>query len=59
MVLHLQEMDELRLPPASFDHIIEVLFRLLDETVDALLVCEDAVLLCVLEHTQVRFAWHE
>lgn len=59
MVLHLQQMDELWLPPASLYYIVEILLRLLDEIVDALLVCEDAVLLCVLEHTQIGLARHE
>lgn len=52
-------MDEFGLATATLDDLAQVLLWLLHKLVDALLICEDTVLLGVLKDTEVRFARHE
>ncbi len=59
MVLHLQQVDQLGLATATLHHLVQVLLRLLDELVDGVLIGEDAVLLCVLEDSQVGLSGHQ
>jgi hypothetical protein len=51
VVLHLQEMDKLGFATATLYNLGKVGLRLLDEVVDTVLICEDTVLLLVLENT--------
>jgi hypothetical protein len=52
-------MNELRLASAPFNDFIQVLFRLLNKLIDAVLICKYAILLSVFKHTQVRFSRHQ
>ncbi len=51
VILHLEQVDQLRLPATPLNHFIQVLLWLLDELVNAHLVCKYTILLGVLEDT--------
>ena len=59
MILHLKEMDQLRLATAALYDLVEIGLWLRDELLDAVLVGKDAIFLVILEDTKVRLAWHE
>ena len=59
VILHLEQVDELGLATAPLDDLVQVLLWLLDELVDAHFVSEHAILLSVLEDTEVGFSRHE
>lgn len=52
-------MDQFRSVTANLNDLIQVLVGVFDELVNCFLVSEDAVLLLVLKHAEVGFAWHQ
>ena len=52
-------MNELWLTTASLDDLIQILLWLLYELLNAMLIGEDAVLLCVLKHSEIWLSWHQ
>ena len=61
MVLHFEQVNELRHVTAFLNSLVQVVGGVVDEFVDSLLVSEDAVLLGRLElvHAQVGLARHQ
>ena len=59
VVLHLEQVDQLRLATAPLNHFVQILLWLLDELVDTHFICEYAIFLCVLEDTEIGFTWHK
>ena len=59
VVLHLQQMDQLRHVSAFLHDVVGVLLGVGHELLDGFLVSEDTVLVAVFEHTEVRLSGHE
>lgn len=59
MVLHFEQVNQFGHFAALLDDLFNVLSRLCDELLDGLLVCKHAVLVVVLEDSEVGLSRHE
>lgn len=59
MILHLEQVNQLWHVPALFDYGVQVVVRIVNELFDGLLICKNAILFVVLEHTKVWLSRHQ
>jgi hypothetical protein len=59
VVLHFQQVNELRHSAALLDDMLEILVWVTNELVNGLLVCEHTVFLVIFEHSKVGLSRHQ